>query len=63
MQNQCLTPKVIYEGTVVYASILKNGYTWVLQIQPLKSDIATIHEIVIMNVTLNVESYRSTFGS
>ena len=31
--------------------------------QPLRSDITTIHEVLIMNVTLNVESYRNTFGS
>ena len=31
-----------------------------LQIHPLRSDIATIHEILIMNITGNVHSYRST---
>ena len=41
----------------------KNGYTLALQIQPLRSNIATIHIILIMNVTLNVESFRVTFGS
>ena len=37
----------------------KKGYTLALQIQPLRRDIATIHEILIMNVTLNVQSYVS----
>ena len=41
----------------------KNGYALVLQIQPLRSDVATIHKILIMNDTLNVESFKSTFGS
>ena len=42
----------------------KNGYTLALQIQHLRTDIATIHRIlIIMNVTLNVQSYRSAFGS
>ena len=64
LQNQCLTPKAIYEATVV-----KNNHdekrrnTLALQIQPLRSDIASIQEILIMNVTLNVQSYQSTFGS
>ena len=57
LQNQCLTPKVIYEATVV------NNSDDEKRIQPLRSDIATIYEILIMNATLNVQSYRSTFGS
>ena len=57
LQNQCLTPKVIYEATVV------NNSDDEKRIQPLRSDIATIYEILIMNATLNVQSYRSTFSS
>ena len=41
----------------------KNGYTLALHIQPLRSDIATMYEILVMNATLNVQSYRSTFVS
>ena len=43
--------------------VTKNGYTLALQIQHLRSNIATIYEILVMNATLNVQSYRSTFGS
>ena len=60
---QCLTPKVIFEAAVVKIVTTRNGYTLVLQIHPLRSDIATIYEISITNATLNVLSYRSTFGS
>ena len=63
LQNQCLTSKVIDEATVVNTSDDENRYTLALQIQPLRSDIAIIHKILIMNVTLNVESSRSTFDS
>ena len=31
--------------------------------KPLKSNIATIHESLVTNATLNVQSYWSTFGS
>ena len=41
----------------------KNGYTLALQIQTLRNDIATIHKILIMNVTLNVESFKDTLVS
>ena len=61
--DQCLTPKVIYEATVVNNKDNEKGYTLVLQTQPLRSDIVSIHEILVMNATLNVQSYRSTFGS
>ena len=43
--------------------VTKNGYTLALQIQHLRSNIETIYEILVMNATLNVQSYRSTFGS
>ena len=63
LQNQCLTPKVIDEVTVINNCDDKKRYTLALKIQPLRSDIATIHEISMINFTLNVESYRSIFGS
>ena len=63
LQNQSLTPKVIYETTVVKIVTTKNGYTLAFQIEPLRSDIATIHETLITTATLNLQSYRSTFGS
>ena len=63
LQNQSLTPKAIYEATVVNSSDDENRYTLALQIQPLRSDIATLHKILIMSVSLNVESFRSTFGN
>ena len=63
LQNQCLTPKVIYEATVVNNKDNEKGYTLVLQIQPLRNDIVSIHEILVMIAALNEQSYRSTFGS
>ena len=63
LQNQCLTPKVIYEATVVNNKDNEKGYTLVLQIQPLRSDMVSIHEILVMIAALNEQSYRSTFGS
>ena len=63
LQRQCLTPTVIYEATVVNNSDDQKRVYLGVQIQPLRIDIATIHGILIMNVTLNVQSYRSVFGS
>ena len=40
----------------------ENGYTLVLQKQPLRTDIATVHGILIIRVVLNVQSYGNTFG-
>ena len=40
----------------------ENGYTLVLQIQPLRSNIATVYGILIIRVALNVQSYGNTFG-
>ena len=58
LQNRCLTAKVIYEATVIKIIVTtKNGYTSALQIHPLRSDITTVREILIMNVTRNVQSY------
>ena len=45
LQSQCLTTKVIYEATVVNASDDEYGHNLALQIQHLRNDIATIHEI------------------
>ena len=63
LQNQCLTPKVTYETTVVNNCDNEKRVCFGASDATLRSDIATIHEILIMNVALNVQGYRSTFGS
>ena len=63
LQNQCLTLKVIYEPTLANNSDYEKRVYFDASVHPLRSDIATIREILIMNVAGNVQSYRSTFGS
>ena len=63
LQNHCLTPKVIYEATVVISSDDKKRVYLGVSDTTLRIDIVTIDGILIMNVIPNVQSYRSTFDN
>ena len=57
LQNQYLTPKVIFEATVVSNSDDEKRVYFGASDTAFKERIATKHEILIMNVTLNGQSF------
>ena len=60
LQNQCLTPKhigVVNEATMVNNSDDEKRVYFGASDTTVKNNIATIHEILVTNATLNVQSY------